>query len=412
MAHALFSPSAAHRWLNCPGSLVLTKDIPQTSSEHADWGTAAHEVAAEALVGGRQPAEIAGRVVRVNDRDIVVDEEMVACVQTYIDAVREYAAGGGHLMVEQRVEFGRWVEQPGQFGTSDAIVIQDGGDELQIHDLKGGRGVKVDAERNEQLMLYALGALDLVEPLGWDSPERVRLVIHQPRLGHLSEWDCGVTELLDFANRAKNAAEHAVACLRLGVDEEEDLKPGGKQCRWCPAKATCGALANFVQDQVGADFDAIADTEFKAVLAEPIDIASAMSAVDLIEGWCKAVRAETERRLLAGMPVAGWKLVEGRRGARRWVDQTEAEQLLKTMRLKHDQIYEYSLISPTTAEKLAKAGDVGPRQWPKLQSLITQTEGRPSVAPESDKRPALVVTPTADEFDAAPTHQAEMADLV
>ena len=92
--------------------------------------------------------------------------------------------------------------------------------------------------------------------------------------------------------------------------------------------------------------------------------------------------------------------MEGRRGARQWANQEEAEQALKTMRLKLEQMYDLKLISPTTAEKLHKAGDIGPRQWPRLQQLITQADGKPSVAPESDKRPAIVITATADEFDA------------
>ena len=124
-----------------------------------------------------------------------------------------------------------------------------------------------------------------------------------------------------------------------------------------------------------------------------------MSTTDLIEAWCKAVRAKVEAELLAGNSVPGFKLVQGRRGARKWADLTAAEQALKAMRLKVEEMYDLSLISPTTAEKLHKAGTIGPRQWPKLQTLVVQPEGMPSVAPESDKRPALAVQASADEFD-------------
>jgi hypothetical protein len=103
--------------------------------------------------------------------------------------------------------------------------------------------------------------------------------------------------------------------------------------------------------------------------------------------------------LFAGQKVPGYKLVEGRKGSRKWVDATDVEATMKSMRLKEDVIYERSLISPTTAEKLHKSGAIGPRQWPKLQELITQTEGKPSVAPASDKRPALVLTAVEDEFN-------------
>ena len=145
-----------------------------------------------------------------------------------------------------------------------------------------------------------------------------------------------------------------------------------------------------------ADLDVLAAEELQ--YADEAWLSAALGKIDLIEDWCKAVRAEAERRLLAGQPVPGWKLVQGKKGARQWADAKAAEDALKSMRLKPDDMYEMKLISPTTAEKLYKAGTIGPRQWPHLQGLITQSEGKPHVAPESDSRPALVVTPVVEEF--------------
>jgi Protein of unknown function (DUF2800) len=405
--------------------MAMEQGLPDTSSEHADEGTAAHFLASECLTAQCAAGTHLLRVIAVSSthaywadegvfihgsRTWYVDAEMAAHVQAYIDAVLGYAHGG-ELWVEQRVDFSRHVGVPDQFGTSDAVVLQDDGTELQVHDLKYGRGVKVDAEENEQLMLYALGALDLAEALGYQ-PTQIRLVIHQPRLDHVSAWVTTTADLLAFAKRAKAAVQHAEGCITLGVDEVEDLKPGEKQCRWCKAKATCGALAEKVQNVVGAEFKVLTMFERghteasmqKHEAKSPAELAWAMSAVDLVEMWCKAIRAETERRLLAGQEVEGWKLVEGRRGARKWADEKQAEEVLKAMRVKHDQMYDYSVISPTSAEKLAKAEVIGPRQWPKLQALITQGDGKPSVAPASDKRPALVLTPaaapTAEDFEA------------
>jgi hypothetical protein len=129
-------------------------------------------------------------------------------------------------------------------------------------------------------------------------------------------------------------------------------------------------------------------------------LAVCLSRVDLIEDWCKAVREQAHKRLSEGQELPGWKLVAGKRGARAWTDAKAAEELLrKQFRLTIEQAYDLKLISPTSAEKLAKAGDLGPKQWARAQELIHQPDGKPHVAPESDPRPALAVAAKASEFD-------------
>lgn len=425
--HALLSPSGAHRWMRCTGSLALEKDYPRTSSKYADEGTAAHFLAAACLVRDVAPHKFIGQDIALghsgecfanetlstqHDVLIPVTDEMAENVQVYIDTIKQYA-DGNELMVEQRVEFSHVVGVPDSFGTSDAVVLTSDGEEIQVHDLKYGKGVKVDAEENEQLMLYALGALNEFGMVG--DFKRVRMVIHQPRLNHISEWTCTVEQLNDFAKVAKECAAEAMDIYR-GVQPAE-YNHGEKQCKFCKAKATCPALRNEVAATVFKPGVATPD-EFSALDADKTSLVYAteiaeggygaeieewlsvcMTKVDLIEDWCKAVRAEVERRLLNGKQVPGFKLVEGRKGARAWSNEAEVEAALKAFRLKVEEMYDFKLISPTTAEKLSKAGTIGPRQWPKLQELITQSQGKPSVVPESDKRPALVVTAVADEFD-------------
>lgn len=391
-AHARFSASGAHRWMLCPASLSLEEGCPNTSSAFADEGTAAHELAQMCLTERLDADAFIGRVIPVGERSFTVDDDMAGYVQQYVDAVRELA-DGHELLVEQRVDYSEAIGVGAGlgFGTADAVIITTCG-ELQVHDLKYGRGVKVDAEENHQLLLYALGASCQFE-VAYDF-DRVRLFIHQPRLGHVSEWGCTIGEVDAFAMHAKAAARSAAA-------KGAPASAGEKQCRFCKAKAVCPVLADTVKQSVVGDFDDLTASDVEDAtdllgMASPKVLGGYMDVVDLVEGWCKAVRARVEGELQQGKPVPGYKLVEGRRGARRWADAGEAEAVLKSMRLPVETMYDLKLISPTSADKLAKAGSIGPRQWSRVTPLITQSPGAPSVTPDSDPRPALNV---ADDFE-------------
>ena len=399
--HATLSPSSAARWMACPGSVALTQYLPDDAgSSYAAEGTVAHEVAARCLASSSvQAKDHIGWQMTVDGRSWTVDADMAHFVQAYVDYVRGVAqAAGGQLLVEQRLPISEWTGEPDAHGTSDVVILAPG--ELIVVDLKFGRGVAVEAERNPQLQIYALGALREFEMVHDFS--QVRMVIHQPRLGSVSEWVQSVAELEAFGRQVKDAASRT-------RQPDPDLNPTTEGCKFCKAKGTCPALANRVQEEIGAQFETITTFDRahneahlrkqpEGMAAERL--ALALKAVDLVEVWCKAVRAEVETRLLAGQAIPGWKLVQGKRGARAWTDAELAEKLLKdTFRLKTEQVYDLKLISPTSAEKLQKAGEIGPRQWPKVLELIHQPEGTPSVAPESDKRPALVMSAVASDFE-------------
>lgn len=400
--HAVLSPSGAHRWMTCPGSVVLEAGRPDNGNAYSEEGTAAHAVAAMVLTEGRPASAYVGRRIEVGPhRTVECTADMAAAVQHYVDSVQHFASDGT-LLVEQSVPIGHITGEEGAKGTADAIVVL--GQELQLHDLKYGRGVRVSAENNPQLMLYALGALEVVAPLGIEIT-RVRLVIHQPRLEAVSEWDCNIEVLEVFADEAMGAAWECRDAMNASMSAKIPigrLNPSDDACKFCKAKADCPALAKKVQDEVGASFEDISSDPSATETGDYNDdtLSVKMQAVDLIEDWCKAVRAEVERRLLAGTPVPGYKLVQGRAGARSWTNATEAEDMIrKVFRLPIEDAYEMKIISPTTAEKLAKEGKIGPKQWPKLQPLISRSEGKPSVAPESDKRPAIEVKPVIDSFE-------------
>jgi len=379
--HSLLSPSGAHRWMRCPGSIGAESGLPDTSSKYAAEGTAAHELAAKCLELEANAEAVIGDTMTVDGYDFTVTADMAHHVNDYCKLVREYAEGG-QLLVEKRVNFSEAIGVPDSTGTSDAIVIHP--DRLTVIDLKYGMGVKVDATENEQLQLYALGALHDYGLMG-DFNEIV-MVVHQPRLNHVSEWSIPVEKLEEFREAARRAAIEALD------NREPRLNPGEKQCRFCKAKATCPALKAEISDAIGgiatpADFADLA-------VADEDDVSRAMARVELVEQWCKAIRAEVERRLFAGEPVAGFKLVEGRRGNRAWSDEAAVEKLFKSFRLKQEEMYDFKLISPTKAEKILKTKNPG--RWEKVDALTSRGDGKPSVAPATDRRPALAVS-SSDE---------------
>ena len=377
--HVRYSPSGADGWMNCP-----QWESDPTGSKYADEGTVAHHIAAKCLLNGHEADAHTGEVYNELSEigihsTVTVTQDMAEHVQVYVDSIRN-AAADGLLQVEQKIDYSAVAGVPGQFGTGDAVILRT--TRFDIRDLKFGRGHKVFAENNKQLQIYALGKLLELEDLGFEF-EDVCIAIHQPRLDHLDEWIVPVADLKAFGEEVR-------AAIAVVNSEDRPYNPGEKQCQWCARKATCPALAAKVAEDVGIDFE---NLDEPLVPETPAVLAQKMAAIDLIEDWCKAVRAKVEGTLLSGHPVPGWKLVEGKRGARAWSDETLVEQTLKAMRLKLDEMYNFKLVSPAQAEKLLKGS---PRRWARVKDYVTQSAGKPSVAPASDKRPEYSV---ADSFD-------------
>ena len=412
-AHSYWSASKFESLMLCPGKVVLEQGAPDSTSAYAAEGTAAHQVLTWAINEGLPASAYIGRIIMVEEFSFEVDEEMAEHVQTCLDYVEACKGPDGIVFADIRVNYSTFldVEHHTAWGTADVIVSRD--DELVVIDYKHGRGVEVEAERNPQMSLYALGALQAYQGVCADFT-RVRMAISQPRVRKApSEWDCSVEELEAWA---VEEARRAVTMCRAAASNPEYnpegwaksyLRPAEKACKFCKAKATCPALREEIAVTLqGAatlpmsvdEFDNIAPVEPGATTSADF-LSVALSKVDLIEDWCKAIRTEAERRLFAGEEVPGYKVVAGKKGARAWDKSVDVEALLKTMRLKDDEMYDRKVISPTTAEKLAKAGTIGPRQWGKLQEVITQSEGKPHVAPLSDSRPALEIKPVADDFE-------------
>jgi hypothetical protein len=379
----------------CPGSIAANQGITDSGSPAAFEGTVAHDIAERALSSGVPVSTSVGR--EFVDEDtltmVTVTEDMAAFVQQYVDFVEaEYAKlpDPKILGIETKLRLDAVTGELGARGTADAVLVST--DALHIVDLKFGRGEQVDAEDNPQLLIYALAALDDYG-IVFDGIRTVKLTIHQPRLNHVSTSEYPIAYVEAFRARVQSAVDAVLQPLPV-------RHAGVKQCRWCRAKASCPEFQASVAEEVG--FDPADPSEFddvSAVKDKPDDVlGKSMQAVPLVEMWCKAIRAETERRLLAGTAVAGFKLVQGKRGNRVWVDAEDAARMLKSFRLKTEEMFDLKLISPTSAEKLLKTEHIGPRQWTRLVPLITQSDGQPSVAPEADQRPALSLTAAAEDF--------------
>ena len=370
VAHARLSASGAHRWINCPGSVQAEEGIKDAASPHAEEGTAAHELAELVLNEGGNCHAWVGRQL-VENNAWTVTQEMADYVQQYVDYV---AATPGTQQYEQRVSYADWV--PEGFGTADAISIDPASKTLYCIDLKYGKGVRVDADNNPQGMLYGLGAYNEIE--GIYDIERVVIVIVQPRLDHISEWSISVDDLLRWGAWVSERAQETI-----GPDAKR--VPGESQCRFCKAKATCPALYDFTTRIIASDFDNLDSPEH---LSDE-RMAEVMSAKKLITGWLDAVESHITERLKAGDDFPGYKLVAGR-SLRQWADEKEAEQALAEQL--GDDAYERKLLTPAKAEKA-----LGKTKAKAIKDLIVKPEGKPVLAPESDKRKPIGVT--ADDFD-------------
>lgn len=405
--HALLSPSGAHRWTVCFRSPLMEKGLPDTSNpEYRDEGTCAHSVGAACLTEGKPATAYIGRRFDVGPhKTYEFTADMAEPVQTYVDAIRTYSTGN-EMFVEIDVPIDGITGEEGATGRSDVIILTADGEEIQVHDLKFGMGVRVDAEENPQGMMYGWGALQKYDVIG--EVKRVRIVIHQPRLDHLSEWVVRVEDLRAFVERTQGVASLALDVYNGGIYEGEmfGLVPGEKQCKFCKAKATCPALTAKVAEELGVDFEKIEALDIKTpdglVPADPVTLAQKFKAIDLIEQFIKAVRAKAEaymfeqRNSEEAQRTLGLKVVAGKKGSRVWINDKEVEAAFKSFRLKKEEMYSMKLITPPVAEKLFKDE---PKRWEKVQALITQPDGQPTVVPLDDKRPPLQMAPASDDFE-------------
>ena len=372
LKHAKLSASGSSRWLNCTGSVKAESTLPNTTSSFAMEGTTAHALADLCLNDTQlTPEQFIGESVE----GYAVDDEMAENIAAYIAYVRSFK---GIHFYEVRVNFSEWI--PDGFGTSDAIVIDEKAKTVHVIDLKYGKGVPVDAENNSQGMLYALGVLSEYSFI-YDL-DHVVIHIYQPRIKNYSSWSISATELLKWAEWAKQKAEQA-------LQDDAPRTPSDKACQWCKAKATCKALLDHTHKIIMHDFDeldnikpdTLTDKELKVILDN----------AKLIKSWLDAVESHIFDMLNRGQSFDGYKLVEGR-STRSWQDEKQATIVLES-KLDKDVLYTKKLISPAQAEKLLKTDKTI------LLDLISKGEGKPTLVPSCDKRIALNNANVFDKLD-------------
>ena len=367
--HALLSASASHRWLNCPPSVRLSEGIPDRGSEYAQEGTDAHSLCEYKL------KKLLGMdAVDPTEHLDWYNGEMEDCAENYASYVLELLEKAKEtcadpvVLVEQRVDFSRFVEIG--FGTADCIIISDGA--MNIVDYKHGKGVDVSAEGNPQMMLYALGALEIFDGI-YDIDE-VQMTIFQPRIGNISVSGMSKDAMLEWANG--ELTEKAALAYEGGGEFA-----CGDWCRFCKAKAVCRKRAEENLKMAQYDF-APADT------LDETEIAAILDRADELAAWVTDVKDYALSQALQGVRYPGYKVVEGR-SARKYTNEDAVAQVVSGAG--YDP-YTHKVLGLTEMQKL-----LGKQKFNELlAAFIVKPQGKPVLVPDTDKRP--IMNTAKDDF--------------
>ena len=422
--HAILSPSSSPKWLACAAALACEAGIPNKSGQPAIDGTAKHtlsEYALNAIKDGHQGQDFdvakffapvaSERVVVRNEGkgpmviaadeqpgDVLVTDDFVSQVSKYVNYCAPIMAAAEVVEIESRVSLTR-ILHPGfefngakleTFGTADFVALlrnPDGAYTLIVGDLKTGRH-KVTAAENKQMMLYALGLLRKYR-LSYDI-SAVKLFIFQPYAGGADEWDTTPTALEHFAKFASKQALKALDAYQRGKKglTQADFRPSNDACQWCRFSEKCNAKVKAASHTMGEMAD-IGGLELT-----PDVLKAEWDKLPLMRQHIADIEKAMYTHLMAGKPMDGLKLVEGRPGNRAWSDTAAVDEVISSDGDKMvDVMFKSVLLSPTEAEKVVKKER--PDFWAKLEPLVTRKPGQPSIAAADDKRPAWA--PVSDE---------------
>ncbi|MGJ8902495.1 DUF2800 domain-containing protein [Staphylococcus aureus] len=378
-AHAKLSASGAKQWLNCPPSIKASEGITDKSSVFAEEGTFAHELSElyfSLQYDGLTQFEF-NKAFQNYKRNQYYSEELREYVEDYVAIVEEkYNEALSRdkeviTLFETRLDLGKYV--PESFGTGDVIIFSGG--VLEIIDLKYGKGIEVSAIDNPQLRLYGLGAYELLSLL-YDI-HTVRMTIIQPRIDNFSTEELPISRLLQWGT------DFVKPLAKLAYNGEGAFK-AGSHCRFCKIKHSCRTRADYMQNVPQKPPHLLSDEEIAELLYRLPDI---KKWADEVEQYALDQAKETDKN------YPGWKLVEGR--SRRMITDTKVvRDKLVEEGYKSEDITETKLLSITNLEKL-----IGKKAFSKIASgYIEKTQGKLTLATESDKRPAIKQS-AEDDFD-------------
>lgn len=338
-AHATWSASATEGNWHCPGRLALTMGLPETTNEAADWGTCCHEVAEICLRNGSDAVDQIGQPRKGKEHSFEVDDEMAETAQMYVDYVKSRFSPdfpGVYLMVEQRFSLSDLNPPFDAGGTADAVIWNPATRQLEVVDLKGGRGVVVEAKGNPQGRTYALGAMLANPGLPVDT---IKVTIVQPRAGHkdgrIRSETFSVAELVEWTSDLLAAMQRSREALDAKPTTPEAawaaayLRPG--KCKFCKAASFCPALEQEALDMARIHFTDLDEPVIgnKVPDMDPAEMARILDAADMLEEWINAVRKRAHQEAEGGVTIPNYILVE-KQGREKWTE-TGAEQAAEAL---------------------------------------------------------------------------------
>jgi hypothetical protein len=354
----------------CPPSVKLSEGFADISSLYAEEGTYLHELCELKLrwylgdtpssILDEQYAQHKESEFYSDEAESITDEYASFCAET-IEAIRSGCADP-LIYVEHRLDYSEYVR--GGFGTGDLIIVADGA--LEVIDFKGGRGVRVDASHNNQLMLYALGALTEFEAL-YDI-QAIRMTIVQPRLNNVSTFETTADELVRWA-------KEEVRPKALLAYEGGGEFCAGEHCRFCKARHSCRARSEYHMQLAARDFKA-------PNLLTDEEIADILPVAESLSNWAEDLIAYATQQAVEGTTWPGYKLVAGR-SVRKYTG--EAEVIKAATEAGFTDIYKTSLMGIGDLEKR-----MGKKKFREvLGKYVVKPAGAPTLVPESDSRRAI-----------------------